>query len=143
MSNLFRNPFRTDKRPITSPFGIRIHPITRKKVTHNGIDRAAPAGTRIWSIAPGVVVGKGYNGDIHTGFGHWLRIDHGKVKGKHVESLYAHMQAASHRKLYGTVGQWSWIGRVGMTGAATGPHLHYEVYVDGVRVDPDNYITTH
>lgn len=120
---------------ITSPFGIRVNPITGSRRQHNGTDFGADSGTPIKAIAPGVVEAKGVNLDKKSGYGHWIRIKQydGTV------GLYAHMVSASPLSAGTRVDHSTVIGNVGSTGASTGPHLHYEVRVNGTPVDPVGY----
>jgi len=113
-----------------SRFGYRIHPITGRNAFHGGIDIPAPSGTNIIAANAGTVIFSGWNG----GFGNCIIIDHG---GGYA-TLYAHNSANLVR-----VGQQVYrgqvIARVGSTGNSTGPHLHFEVHVNGRRVNPMNY----
>lgn len=83
-----------------------------------------------------------YGDSCGGGWGRYVMIDHGRgADGKTYKTLYAHMsRVAVSTKQYVTKGQV--IGYVGSTGSSTGPHLHYEVYVNGTRVDPENYVGT-
>ena len=116
---------------MTSGFGYRISPFTGAPTMHNGVDIAAAPGTPIKSPASGVVSYVGYD----EGYGKLVAIDHGYG----VVTRYGH-----NSKVYVTVGQrverFDTIAAVGNTGRSTGPHLHYEVRMDGVPVDPSNYI---
>lgn len=114
---------------ISSTFGQRNHPILGVERMHEGVDWAAPAGTSIVAVADGVVVSAGWEG----GYGYTTRIMH---RGN-VETLYAHQSRINAGLEAGdTVHQGEVIGAVGSTGLATGPHLHFEVLVDGHPVDP-------
>lgn len=112
---------------ITSGFGNRLHPILGYVRPHRGIDIGAPAGTPITVAAPGRVLSAGWSG----GYGNLVRIRHpdGLV------SSYAHMSAISV-STGSEVGAGQTIGRVGWTGLATGPHLHFELSRRGVALDP-------
>ncbi len=115
----------------TSRFGYRLDPFTRRPVMHHGIDIAAPPGTPIVAPADGVVSYVGFE----AGYGKLVSIDHGYG----VVTRYAHNsrifvergQRVSRRDV---------IAAVGSTGRSSGPHLHYEVRIHGVPVDPMNYI---
>lgn len=122
--------------PISSPFGMRVNPITGVRKRHNGTDYRAAAGTPIKSIAQGVVEAKGVNLDKRVGFGHWVRIRN--YDGS--RALYAHMQEASPLRAGAAVTHGTTVGDVGSTGASTGPHLHLEITVNGVHVDPAAYM---
>jgi murein DD-endopeptidase MepM/ murein hydrolase activator NlpD len=116
---------------ITSPFGMRFHPILHIWELHSGIDIAESTGTPIHAAESGVVVQVGYL----TGYGNTVVIDHGVVKGQKIATLYAH-QSRTAAYVGEKVQQGEVIGYVGMTGWATGPHLHFEVRVNGKPVNP-------
>jgi murein DD-endopeptidase MepM/ murein hydrolase activator NlpD len=116
---------------ISSPYGFRINPITGLREHHNGIDIPAPTGTDIVAVADGRVVYSGYNG----GMGYMIVIDHGGG----ITTLYAH----NSRLLVSSgtnVTQGQVIARCGSTGMSTGPHLHFEVRIDGVHTSPMGYL---
>ena len=116
---------------ITSPYGYRIHPVTGVKKFHKGIDYGAGYGTPIVASKSGTVIFSGVNG----GYGNCIMIDHGDG----TVTLYAHNQ--SNYVSYGqAVTQGETIGTVGSTGVSTGPHLHFEIRVNGQTVDPYSYI---
>lgn len=120
---------------ITSPFGMRFHPILHIWELHTGIDIAASTGTPIHAAESGRVVLVRYL----RGDGNSVVIDHGVYKGHAMATLYAHMSRfASH--VGEVVHQGQVIGYVGMTGWATGPHLHFEVHVDGKVVNPIKWL---
>ncbi|GMN03401.1 M23 family metallopeptidase [Erythrobacter sp. MTPC3] len=116
---------------MTSDYGMRNHPVLRKRARHNGVDLAAPTGTPIYATADGVIG----RADWFSSYGLYISIDH----GADLETRYAHMSrlavAAGEYVQKGDV-----IGYVGSTGRSTGPHLHYEVRVDGVAVNPIPYM---
>lgn len=117
---------------ITSGFGNRRSPFNRYVGQfHKGIDIAAPYGTPIYATAAGTVTGAGYRG----GWGNLITINHGYG----YETYYAHLSgfavSGGERVSKGQV-----IGYMGRTGRSTGVHLHYEVHVNGVAVNPLNYI---
>ncbi len=116
--------------PVTSPFGYRIHPIYGTSRLHTGIDYGADSGTPIRASADGVVVSAGWYG----GYGNATIIDHGGG----IATLYGHQSTISVSE-GGRVSQGQTIGRVGCTGDCTGPHVHYEVRVNGDPVNPANY----
>jgi hypothetical protein len=118
---------------ITSNFALsRIHPIYHEARVHEGIDISAPSGTRIIAPAGGIVITV-YN--TEPGYGKLVAIDHGHG----VVTRYAHCS-----KILVQVGQRvqrnQEIAQVGSTGISTGPHLHYEVIVNGRHQDPRQYI---
>lgn len=117
--------------PMTSRFGWRVHPIFHTRKMHTGQDYGAPAGAKIRAADSGVVISAGWRG----GYGKAIIIDHGKG----LVTLYGHTSAyyvrAGQRVTRGQI-----IGAVGSTGYSTGPHLHFEVRVNGVPVDPLHYL---
>jgi murein DD-endopeptidase MepM/ murein hydrolase activator NlpD len=117
---------------VTSLFGTRMHPIYGYYRTHNGIDIAAKYGTNILAADSGTVITSAYN----SSYGNYVVISHGNG----MTTLYAHMSA---RKVSegNAVSTGQTIGLVGSTGASTGPHLHFEVSVNGSRVNPLNYFS--
>jgi murein DD-endopeptidase MepM/ murein hydrolase activator NlpD len=118
--------------PITSPFGYRIHPIYGTSILHAGVDIGADSGTPIKAAQAGVVVSAGWI----SGYGNATIIDHGGG----VTTLYGH-QSALGVSAGDKVSQGQTIGRVGCTGSCTGPHLHFEVRINGTPVDPMPYIS--
>jgi murein DD-endopeptidase MepM/ murein hydrolase activator NlpD len=117
--------------PITSSFGYRVHPIYGTTRLHTGVDIGADTGTAIRAAGSGTVVSAGWM----EGYGNATILDHGNG----LATLYAH-QSAMLVSSGGTVSQGQTIGRVGCTGSCTGPHLHFEVRIDGTPVDPLPYI---
>lgn len=114
---------------ISSPFGIRMHPILRTIKMHSGIDYAVRHGTPIVSPADGVVSFVGPKG----GYGNAVMITHGNA----IQTLYGHMSDFKYGLQAGrAVKAGDLIGYVGSTGRSTGPHLHFEVRRDGYAVDP-------
>lgn len=112
--------------PMTSGFGWRIHPITRKPRPHNGIDYGTPMGIPIKAADGGTVI---YSGDM-SGYGRTIDIKHcdGRI------TRYAHLSELLIGR--GAVKQGQVIGKSGSTGNSTGPHLHFEVHVNGKAVNP-------
>jgi murein DD-endopeptidase MepM/ murein hydrolase activator NlpD len=112
---------------VTSRFGMRFHPILHSSRFHRGIDLKAIAGTPIKASADGRVVFAGWSG----GYGRQVRIGHGDG----LATSYSHMSriAAAPGAF---VRRGEVIGYVGSSGLSTGPHLHYEVFKNGHRVDP-------
>ena len=118
--------------PGTRTYGYRTHPIYGDMRFHSGQDIGASSGTSIIAADSGVVSYCGWNG----GYGNCVMINHG---GGRV-TLYAHMSA--YNCSYGqTVNQGDTIGYVGSTGVSTGPHLHFEVRINGATVDPMQYFS--
>ncbi len=111
----------------TSRFGLRYHPILRRKKMHKGIDFGADRGRPVRAAGPGRVVYAGRKGT----YGRLVIIDHGLG----VETRYAHLDRV-HAVEGEFVGAEALIGRVGATGRATGPHLHFEVRHFGRAIDP-------
>ncbi len=120
---------------ISSPYGYRVHPITGVYKLHTGTDFCAPGIYRqpIYAVRDGVV----YTAQASTAYGNYIVIDHGGG----IATLYAHCDSLSVVK-NAKVKQGQVIGLVGQTGYATGPHLHFEVRVNGTTVDPmQGYLT--
>ena len=117
---------------LSSLFGSRKHPITGKANNHTGIDIPASSGTSILAAKSGVVTTSTYN----NSYGNYVVVSH--CDG--TSTLYAHMVRRNCSK-GDTVSQGQVIGYVGTTGSSTGNHLHFEVRVNGSRVDPINYFT--
>ncbi|MFL5784977.1 MAG: M23 family metallopeptidase [Bacteriovoracaceae bacterium] len=116
---------------ITSYFGQRISPWAGRLKMHEGLDVGAPFGTKVHAPADGIVT---YSGE-KSGFGKFVQVDHGYG----IETIYAHNQSlfvkAGQKVKRGTL-----LSAVGNTGHSTGPHLHYEVRVNGIAVDPLYFI---
>lgn len=118
-------------KSITCKYGPRIHPITKKKSNHTGIDIRAAMNTNIYATASGEVVKAGWN----TAYGNMIIIDHGNG----ITSLYGHANKLLV-KVGDTVKQGDIIMKAGSTGYSTGPHLHFEVRKNGTPQDPKNYL---
>lgn len=116
---------------ISSRFsGNRFHPVTGKYRPHLGVDYAAPTGTPIHCVGDGTVIKKTYQ---RGGAGNYVKIRHNRT----YTTLYMHMvRHAKGLKVGQHVTQGQIIGYVGMTGLATGPHLHYSVIKNGKYIDP-------
>ena len=118
---------------VTSEFGYRRDPFTGETRGHTGMDLAVPTGTPIRAAMPGTVTASQYSGS----YGYYVMIDHGNG----FSTLYAH-----NSRLVAKVGDAVEAGDIvsasGSTGRSTGPHLHFEVRVNGVRTDPRYYLPT-
>ena len=116
---------------LTSGFGMRTHPVLGGRRQHAGIDLAAPTGTPVYATADGVIG----RADWYSSYGLYISINHGAS----METRYAHLSrlavAAGDNVKKGDL-----IGYVGSTGRSTGPHLHYEVRVEGLAVNPIPYM---
>ncbi len=115
---------------ILSGFGYRIGPFTGREEFHQGVDIPAPIGTKIRAPADGVVIFKGRMG----GYGKLLVIDH----GNNYKTRYGHLHAFDV-EVGDRVRKGDYIAEVGNTGRSTGSHLHYEVRLNDVAVNPANY----
>ncbi len=118
---------------LTASFGLRIHPFYRTLRPHSGVDYTVPEGTPVFATADGTIR------DVersNTGSGLRVVIDHGNG----YQTTYSHLAAGSVRMVRGeTVRRGDIIARTGNTGLSLAPHLHYEVYHNGMRVDPIHY----
>lgn len=118
---------------LSSGFGMRIHPILKVRAMHPGIDFSAPIGTPIYATADGTVA-EAETSFLISGYGIKVEIEHGFG----YRTRYAHMQAFVIKKGQ-HVKRGELIGYVGNTGLSTAPHLHYEVFVRGAKVNPIHY----
>lgn len=116
---------------LTSGFGMRDHPILRRRARHNGVDLAAPRGTPVYATADGIVE----MAQWYSSYGNYVQIGH----GGDIETRYAHLSSYTVRS-GDAVEIGDLIGYVGSTGRSTGPHLHYEVRVSGAPVNPIPYM---
>ena len=121
------SPFAFNWLPfVSSHYGWRIHPISGNREFHTGVDIALPTGTEILAAHDGTVTFAGVQG----GFGNLVIIYHNGI-----ETRYAHCDT-----ILVSVGQWVYAGdviaTVGSTGMSTGPHLHFEVFILGRRLNP-------
>jgi len=114
-----------------SAFGMRNHPILKVWKMHEGIDLTAPQGTKIFATADGVVLEAGPSGN---GYGNKIKVDHGFGYQTVYGHCYKILVHEGQKVKRGDV-----IGTVGSTGLSTCPHLHYEVIVNGKKVNPINY----
>jgi murein DD-endopeptidase MepM/ murein hydrolase activator NlpD len=116
---------------VTSPYGVRMDPFLRQLAMHTGVDFRGEPGDPVRAAAAGKVVQAERNG----GYGLMVEIDHGNG----IVTRYAHLSAVAVSE-GATVDVGSTIGRIGSTGRSTGPHLHYEVRLNGEAVDPQRYL---
>ncbi|MEL6831492.1 MAG: M23 family metallopeptidase [Bacteroidota bacterium] len=120
-----------EEHDVTSAFGMRLHPMTKRRLMHRGLDWAAPSGTPVKAAGAGIVLEAGDKGK----YGKCVIIVHDEI----YQTLYAHLESvdvAVDQKV--EAGQL--IGKVGSTGQSFGPHLHYEVLKNGVAVNPADYL---
>ena len=117
---------------VTSEFGYRRDPFTGKKKGHGGMDLAVPTGTPVRAALPGTVTVSTYN---QGGYGYYIMIDHGNG----LATLYGHCSQLIAR-VGRTVEAGDVIALSGSTGRSTGPHLHFEVRVNGERTNPRSYL---
>lgn len=116
---------------LTSDFGMRSHPVLGGRRKHSGIDLAASTGTPVYATADGVIS----RADWFSSYGLYVSIEHGAS----LQTRYAHLSRLAVAT-GDTVSKGDLIGYVGSTGRSTGPHLHYEVRVDGLAVNPIPYM---
>ena len=115
---------------LTSSYGQRNHPISGKRKQHKGIDISLPMNTPIYAPADGNVIFSGWK----RGYGYVIEIDHNNG----YVTLFAHNKI-NLVKLGDTVTTTTLIARVGATGVATGPHIHFEIIFHGKNVNPINF----
>src|SRR5260370_9993036 len=124
---LLRTPI--DGARITSGFGMRLHPLLGYSRMHRGVDFGAPTGTAIYAAGDGIVTRAGHV----SGYGNYVEIEH----NAQYATAYGHLSAFARGLHEGErVRQGEVIGYVGMSGMATGPHLHYQVHYQGAQIDP-------
>ncbi|WP_341279831.1 peptidoglycan DD-metalloendopeptidase family protein [Paenibacillus sp. FSL H8-0537] len=122
-----------DSYRVSSGYGYRIHPITGSRKLHTGIDFAAPQGTAIHAAESGVVL----MAQRWSGYGNAVIIDHGGG----MWTLYGHIREGGIKVSKGdSVSKGQKIAEVGSTGNSTGPHLHFEVRINGSTTDPSSYL---
>ena len=112
---------------VSSEFGFRVHPIRGYSAKHQGVDLAVPEGSHVRAIMSGRIV----FADRYAGFGKLITVDHGGGR----MSLYGHLNEFLVN-VGDEVPAGALLGRVGQTGAATGPHLHFEWRIKGKAVNP-------
>ncbi len=115
---------------LSSPFGPRRHPIRGRAHSHSGADLAVPRGTPVHAVADGTVVALR---TLRTGYGRHVVVDHGNG----YSSWYAHLDRIDGTLHVGdAITRGSVVGTAGSTGSATGPHLHLEIRLHGVPMEP-------
>ena len=120
---------------ITDFFGKRVDPFARKVRHHRGLDIAAPRGTAVYAPAAGTIEVAKIRYRLNKGYGRVVIINHGFG----MKTLYGHLNKVKV-KIGQKVNRWDTLGTVGETGRATGPHLHYEVWIDEKARDPVEFI---
>lgn len=116
---------------VTSEFGYRRSPFTDRREFHKGLDIAGPTGTPVYATAKGKVIAAGRDG----AYGLTVSLDHGSG----IVTSYAHLNSLAVKEGQ-SVSRGELVGYMGSTGRTTGPHLHYEVRLNGIPVDPMRYI---
>jgi murein DD-endopeptidase MepM/ murein hydrolase activator NlpD len=123
--------------PVTSPYGMRVHPITGVYKLHDGTDFGGSCGTPIHAAAAGLVIWAKYR----TGYGYQIAVDHGVVNGVNLVTSYSHLPAGGFAASSGArVDRGQVVGYIGASGYATGCHLHFMTYEDGATVDPMRWL---
>ena len=121
----------TGRQEVTSGYGVRMDPFLGRMALHTGLDMREEAGALVRATAVGKVVSAGWSG----GYGNMVEVAH----GNDLSTRYGHLSMINvvegQNVSPGTI-----LGRVGSTGRSTGPHLHYEVRVDGEAVDPGRFL---
>ncbi|MBQ6998837.1 MAG: M23 family metallopeptidase [Clostridia bacterium] len=116
---------------VTSPFGLREHPVSGQDASHYGVDIAGSRGDAVVTTAPGRVI----EVKVHDIYGNCILIQH----TERIKSFYAHLDEVYVAE-GDIVAESAVIGAVGSTGVATGPHLHFGVRIDDEPTDPEKYI---
>jgi len=121
--------------PITSPYGMRFHPILHIWELHDGTDFGVPCGTPVHAAAPGRITQEYFN----VAYGNRVIMDHGWVRGVSLQTSYNHLTS-----FVASIGQYVRRGQLiaysGTTGWSTGCHLHFMVWVNGATVDPVTWL---
>jgi murein DD-endopeptidase MepM/ murein hydrolase activator NlpD len=112
---------------LSSAYGYRIHPVHNKIKKHKGIDLSARKGSGVYASAKGTVAERGYD----EGYGNYIILQH----KKRIRTLYGHLFLAAVKK-GDTIQKGQVIGYVGDTGLVTGPHLHFEIWINKKRINP-------
>jgi len=116
---------------VSSSYGVRLDPFTRRPAFHSGLDFPGGFFTPIQATAPGVVAFTG----VRSGYGNTVEVDHGGG----FKTRYAHLQGIAV-SVGQRVGVGQRIGAMGSTGRSTGPHLHYEIWVGGRPQNPNRFL---
>lgn len=123
----------------SSDFGRRVSPTAGASSDHKGVDLTPGYGTEVEGIADGTITQAGRS----NGLGYSVTVEH-VIDGQRITTVYGHMAAGSLRVTMGQViERGTVIGLVGSTGVSTGAHLHFEVHIDGVPIDPYAWISEH
>ncbi len=121
--------------PITSPYGMRMHPVTHVYKLHDGTDFGVPCGTRVYAAASGTVLQEYFN----YGYGNRLILNNGIMRGKSIVTTYNHLTSYVARPGQ-RVSRGDLIAYSGTTGYSTGCHLHFMVLVNGATVNPMGWL---
>ncbi len=122
------------KGPVTSRYGMRIHPVHGGRRMHTGLDIGAPMGAPIVAPVSGRITRVGTNG----GYGKQVTMESIDAMGRKIEQSFAHMSSYAVR-VGDIVKQGQKLGGIGSTGTSTGPHLHWEVKINGKRINPESF----
>lgn len=122
--------------PITSPYGMRYHPILHRYKLHTGTDFGVPTGTAVHAAREGTVIESYYN----TAYGNRVVVDHGYVNGVYLVTTYNHLSRSTVHKGE-KLERGEVLGYSGSTGYSTGPHLHFETMENGHFVDPMRWLS--
>ena len=123
-------------RPVTSDYGWRIHPIFKTRAFHNGIDYGTPLGDSVRAACDGVVM----MAEVVNGYGNYVVLDHGRDEnGNLLTTGYAHLNSIAVSRGQ-TITKGQVIGQAGSTGNSTGPHLHFQTYINFNPDDPKKYL---
>lgn len=125
-------PLPKSKTRVTSPFGMRNHPTLKRQKMHNGIDFGSGMNAPVFAAADGIVTLAQYS----RSFGNWIMVEHANG----YVSVYAHLNSFNISAGF-KVKKGETIGYTGNTGRSSGPHLHYEIRLNGTPVNPAGYLT--
>ncbi|WP_286966329.1 MULTISPECIES: M23 family metallopeptidase, partial [Arsenicicoccus] len=119
---------------ITSPYGMRQHPVLHVYKLHTGTDFSTGCGAPIYAAADGRIISAGFN----TGYGNRIMVEHGTVRGRDLVTTYNHLTSFAVQG--GAVRKGQLLGYSGTTGYSTGCHLHFETIVDGRFTNPMEWL---